>query len=222
MTPLILNIETSGKSCSVALGKGDQLIDFVEVHPEGYVHAEKLNLLIEELLAKCNLSLKDLDAICVSAGPGSYTGLRIGVASAKGFCYALGIPMIALNALEIMMQHFLKNNTTSEGIYIPMIDARRMEVYMAQYDEKGKELSSPEAKIIDESFLTNPTIPVLLFGDGADKLTEVNFENSLQIEQGFKTSATGMISLANEKFQLKQFEDIAYFDPLYLKEFKAS
>lgn len=216
---LILNIETSGRTCSVCLAKDGKILGIEEVHPEGYVHAEKLNVLIESLLKEQEVEMKDLAAIAVSAGPGSYTGLRIGVASAKGFCYALDIPLISLNSLEIMMQVYYQWFKPEEALYVPMIDARRMEVYMATY-QNGEETNGPEAKVIDEEFMKNSSGKVVLFGDGADKLNSLNLNENITIKEGFHTSASGMAELSHVKFLNKQFEDIAYFDPIYLKEFK--
>lgn len=218
---LILNIETSGKTCSVCLGRNGQIVGVNEVHPEGYVHAEQLNVLIRGLLDENNVGMSELDAIAVSAGPGSYTGLRIGVSSAKGFCYALNIPLIALNSLEIMMQVYLQWFKPETALYIPMIDARRMEVYMATFKE-GKEIEAPCARVIDASFRVDEASKVILFGDGADKLSGLKLGDHISKRSHFHTSASGMVELSYEKFQEKKFEDVAYFDPLYLKEFQTN
>lgn len=218
---LILNIETSGKSCSVCLGREGKIIGLNEVHPEGYVHAEELNVLILDLLKEHGLEMKDLNGVAVSAGPGSYTGLRIGVASAKGICYALEIPLIALNSLEIMMEVYRQWFKPEEATYIPMIDARRMEVYMAAYEDQV-EVISPKAQVIDDTFMIESEKTIVLFGDGADKLKELKLADHFVIKEGFKTSASGMVELSYNKFQQDDFEDIAYFDPIYLKEFKAN
>lgn len=218
---LILNIETSGKTCSVCLSKDGSLLGLNEVHPDGYVHAEQLNVLIEELLKDNELNMKDLDAIAVSAGPGSYTGLRIGVASAKGFCYALGIPLISLNSLEIMMQVYNQWFKPEDALYMPMIDARRMEVYMAAYIN-GEEKIAPKAQVIDESFMQDNSETIILFGDGADKLDQLSLKDQITIKKGFQTSASGMVELSYKKFKEGTFEDVAYFDPMYLKEFKSN
>lgn len=221
MKGIILNIETSGKTCSVCLGEDGKVIGLNEVHPEGYVHAEQLNVLIDGLLKDHSLTMAELDAIAVSAGPGSYTGLRIGVASAKGFCYALGIPLISLNSLEIMMQVYRQWFKTGDEVYVPMIDARRMEVYLAAY-ESNIEVVSPKAEVIDTKFMEDVDKRVVLFGDGADKLTDLGLSKNIEIKQGFHTSATGMVELSYAKFSSEEFEDVAYFDPIYLKEFKTS
>ncbi|MCB9189631.1 MAG: tRNA (adenosine(37)-N6)-threonylcarbamoyltransferase complex dimerization subunit type 1 TsaB [Flavobacteriales bacterium] len=221
MSGLILNIETSGKTCSVCLGREGQIIGLNEVHPEGYVHAEELNVLILDLLKEHDLRMSDLNAVAVSAGPGSYTGLRIGVASAKGICYALGIPLIALNSLEIMMEVYKQWFKMEEAVYVPMIDARRMEVYMAAYKNRS-EIIAPKAQVIDETFMKDVAGGVILFGDGADKLSDLNFPENILIKQGFRTSASGMVELSYDKFKAGVFEDVAYFDPLYLKEFNSN
>lgn len=216
----ILNIETSGKTCSVCLGSEGKIIGINEVHPEGYVHAEELNMLILDLLKEHDLKMSDLGAVAVSAGPGSYTGLRIGVASAKGLCYALGIPLISLNSLEIMMEVYKQWFKMEDALYIPMIDARRMEVYMAAYD-KGVEIVAPKAQVIDVTFMSDATGCIILFGDGADKLEALDLNRNLLIKKGFRTSASGMVELSYKKFVDSDFEDVAYFDPLYLKEFNS-
>lgn len=220
MAGIILNIETSGKTCSVCLGQEGRILGLNEVHPKGYVHAEELNILIIDLLKEHELTVSDLDAVAVSAGPGSYTGLRIGVATAKGLCYSLGIPLISLNSLEIMMQVYLQWFKPGNALYIPMIDARRMEVYMALY-ENGKEIISPKAEIIDEHFMNESSSEIILFGDGADKLQELPLSENIKIQKGFKTSSSGMVERSYEKLVAKDFEDVAYFDPLYLKDFQS-
>lgn len=218
----ILHIETSVKTCSVAISMAGELIDTKESHPSGFEHSESLNVFIESILNNNNLTLTDLAAISIGAGPGSYTGLRIGTASAKGFCYALDIPLIAIDSLSIMMEKFASENKTDKyDFYIPMIDARRMEVYDAIFDKHLVLISNPTARIIDEMSFQDLTGKVLLFGEGADKLNEVAFLNKVEIHPNFKTSASGMCQKAYQKFKAKQFEDLAYFDPIYLKEFQA-
>ena len=145
--PIILNIETATKNCSVALAKEGKTIAYKEIAEQNFSHAEKLHVFIEELLAENQLQFSDLSAIAVSQGPGSYTGLRIGVSSAKGFCYALNIPMIAIDTLQLLA----KQIHIEEGIIIPMIDARRMEVFTAFYDKNHNKIRNTQAAIIDEN-----------------------------------------------------------------------
>lgn len=217
----ILHIETSVKTCSVAISNQGRLIDTIESHPDGFEHSESLNIFIESILSKNGITLSDLVAISVGSGPGSYTGLRIGTATAKGFCYALNIPMIAIDSLSIMMNKFAqKYQTDLFDYYIPMIDARRMEVYDAIYDSDLNLISKPTARIIEENSFQQLSGKILLFGEGADKLNNVNFKNDVTIQPNFKTSASGMCREVYEKFQAKDFEDLAYFSPIYLKEFQ--
>jgi tRNA threonylcarbamoyladenosine biosynthesis protein TsaB len=218
----ILHIETSVKTCSVALSNQGNLLAVKESHPEGFEHSESLNLFILEVLSSNNLNLKNLSAIAISAGPGSYTGLRIGAATAKGLCYALDIPLIAMDALSIMMDKFWKEQNTVIGDYfIPMIDARRMEVYQSIFKKDKSIFEKPSANIIEEKSFNHLKGKIVIFGEGADKLTKVNFESEVIIIPNFKTSASGMIEMAYAKFIKNEFEDVAYFDPIYLKEFQA-
>lgn len=216
---LILSIETATKSCSVALAKNGQLVDCIEEVSEKYSHAEQLTVFIESILAKHQFKMKDLDAIAISSGPGSYTGLRIGVSTAKGLCYALDIPLISVSTLEAMAE--LKKTDFTEHMLCPMIDARRMEVYCAMFSNEGQ--TEVQAKVIDEdSFAAElENGPVLFFGDGADKCQDTLRHPNAQFELGVYPSARGMIALAQQKFSEKQFEDLAYYEPFYLKEFVA-
>lgn len=222
MDIFILHIETSMKTCSVAISKNGEVLETEESHPEDYKHSENLNLFIASTIQKCNLKYTDLNAIAVSSGPGSYTGLRIGIASSKGLCYALDIPLISIDALEIMMQKFKNENPEylKFDFYIPMIDARRMEVYCSIFNDQTC-IKSPNAKIIDESSFEELEGKILLFGDGADKLEHIAFQRDVSIYKDFKTSASAMSKLAYQKFLDASFEDLAYFEPLYLKEFQA-
>ena len=214
----ILNIETSTKNCSVSIAKGNELLCLVEEADEGYAHGEKLHQFIEWCAEGANINLKDIDAICVSKGPGSYTGLRIGVSSAKGLAYGLDAKMLAINSLEI-----LKESQINKGydLIIPMIDARRMEVYTAVYDGEGNEISSTEAKVIDEtSFESLKGKKIVFVGDGAEKCQEVLSHLNATFVQMYP-SAKEMIRPAEERFNNQLFEDVAYFEPYYLKDFVA-
>ena len=220
---LILGIETSTKICSVAISKGDQLLALKE---EGgaYSHAEKLNGFIQDVLGEANVELKAIDAIAVSKGPGSYTGLRIGVSTAKGLCYSLEKPLIAVETLQSMALK-AKEQYTSADLYAPMIDARRMEVYTKLFDHNNEGVNHIEAKIIDETSFINELSnqKVAFFGDGAEKCQELlsSNQNAHFIDCGFP-SAEYVNKLAYQKLQLQDFEDVAYFEPYYLKDFIAT
>jgi tRNA threonylcarbamoyladenosine biosynthesis protein TsaB len=224
---LILNIETATTVCSVALAKDGDLLAFKEQNGD-YSHAENLTLFIEDVLKQANSNLSDLDAVAVSKGPGSYTGLRIGVSTAKGLCYSLNKPLIAINTLEHISSSVSKTLnsqlSTLNSLYCPMLDARRMEVYCAIYDSLNAEIKSTSAEIIDEhSFadILSENI-IYFFGDGASKCKEILSvnKNALFIDAVFP-SAKNMISLSEQSFANKEFEDVAYFEPFYLKDFVA-
>jgi len=218
---MILHIETSGKTCSVALANEGVLLGGVENTPDKFQHAEVLNVYIEQLMNEANLSLKELTAVCVSSGPGSYTGLRIGVSTAKGLCYALSIPLISVATLKGMFTQFLVSYSGNATSFIPMIDARRMEVYTTTFDVLGNVTSELQALVVDDTTFATLSEPTVLFGDGADKLQELPLSKNGSISQGFKSTAKGLVKDAYAKFQAKDFEDVAYFTPNYLKEFKA-
>jgi tRNA threonylcarbamoyladenosine biosynthesis protein TsaB len=219
---LILGIETSTKICSVAISEGENLLALKE---EGgaYSHSEKLTTFIEEVLTKSGKKLQDLDAVVVSKGPGSYTGLRIGVSAAKGLCYALEKPLIAVDTLQAMALGMSKNKEID--LYCPMIDARRMEVYTALYDIDNEIIESVSAKIIDEDSFTTKLEKqkIVFFGDGAKKCEEVLsiHPNAIFSNKGLP-SAQFVNQIALEKFKKKEFEDVAYFEPYYLKDFIAT
>jgi len=215
---LLLNIETSTKNCSVGLSKDGVLVAYKEENNGGYSHAEKLHVFIEELLKEKNLTITDLDGIAVGKGPGSYTGLRIGVSTAKGLAYAGNIPLIAVDTLKVLAKSL---HIDKEQLVVPMIDARRLEVYTAIYNSNLEEILPVEAKIIDESSFHNEleTCKVYFLGDGAHKCKEIILhENANFIDDKFP-SVKEMAQLSEKKYQNKQFEDVAYFEPFYLKDF---
>lgn len=220
---LILNLETATTVCSVALAKDGQLLSMEELNGD-YTHAENLNLFIEKVLKKAKLALADLDAVSISKGPGSYTGLRIGVSTAKGLCFSLNKPLIAINTLEHSAYACSQNQGDANALFCPMIDARRMEVYCAIFDKENKVIAPTTAAIIDEhSFETLlQKQKIYFFGDGAEKCkTSLTAQpNAIFIDQLFP-SAKNMIELSEKAFQNKQFEDVAYFEPFYLKDFIA-
>ena len=217
---LILQIETSTSSCSIALSENGTTL-FVKEQNERNIHASHITLFIEEVLRLAGKKPADLSAVAVSKGPGSYTGLRIGVSTAKGLCYALDIPLIAINTLTAMASGMLKKLSDQDILLCPMIDARRMEVYMAVYDAALNKLSPVEAKIIEaNSFTDLQTKKLLLFGDGAEKCRQI-LENAGNIDFNidYVNSAADVSALAYKKYQNSQFEDVAYFEPYYLKDF---
>jgi tRNA threonylcarbamoyladenosine biosynthesis protein TsaB len=213
---LILNIETATKVCSIALGKDGNLLGYTDINEDEYSHSEKLNIAIVELLKNNNLSFDDLDAVGISSGPGSYTGLRIGTSSAKGFCYGKDIPLISVNTLEELC-HL---SPIESGIKIPLIDARRMEVFGAVYSHDNKRIQEDFNLVIDEDSFANIEGEKYLFGNGADKLKEALANNTtVHFIDGIVCSARGMITVAEDKFNTNDFEDVAYFEPNYGKEF---
>lgn len=236
--PHILNIETATKVCSVALSYGGKVIAYREnleeiiAGSDKYSHAELLAIYIKETLDESGIKPEQLDAVAVSQGPGSYTGLRIGVASAKGLCYALGIPLIAVDTLK-SMANLIKDTThvallaerNPNLLLCPMIDARRMEVYAAFYDMSLNEYRTTQADIIDENSYKEITAerPVFFFGDGMAKCKTVlaSRPNTYFVDEFFP-SARGMFKLAQELYKEKTFADTAYFEPFYLKEFQAT
>lgn len=212
----ILNIETSTKNCSVSLAKDGKTVILKEIAEQNFSHSEKLHLFIDEVIKKAGISYKDLSAVALSKGPGSYTGLRIGTSTAKGLCFALDIPLIALDSLEILAKQVNLNN----GLIIPMIDARRMEVYTAIFDQNHNKISETEALVIDENSFSDISEKAFFIGDGAEKCKEVlTKENFIFLPEIIYPSANEISELSYQKFQQKEFEDIAYFEPFYLKEF---
>lgn len=218
MNKYILNIETSGKNCSVALSNRDELLKLNEIDSDNFVHSEQLHLLIEQTLKELDILPKDLSAVAVSSGPGSYTGLRIGVAAAKGISYALGVPLIAVPSLLVLAN---AAKTFDADLLVPMMDARRMEVYSAIYDMEMQQLKEEEAVIVENGFLSDYSgKKIAVFGDGAEKCLELLPENCSFIAQIY-SSAQYMVSLSADRFQREEFVDMAYFEPNYLKEFQA-
>ena len=215
---VLLNIETATKNCSVSLSVDGALVGVKEIAEENFSHAEKLHVFIEELLKENGLNMQNLSAIAVSQGPGSYTGLRIGVSSVKGLCYGLNIPMIALDTLQILAKQLQVNS----GWIIPMIDARRMEVFCATFSHDGVLVKPIEAKVIDEASFSEleGETPVYFIGDGAMKCATVLTASNFQfLDSIIYPSAKEMIALSFEKYTAKDFVDVAYFEPYYLKDF---
>lgn len=215
----ILHLETSSKNCSVAISDGEELLCLCEEISENYKQSESLHTFVEWALEGAKLTLQDLDAICLGQGPGSYTGLRIGASSAKGFCYGLKIPLIAVNSLEIMIEPFLNKGY---DFIIPLIDARRMEVYSAVFKGSSGDMTvQTEAKVLDENSYQEYTAKKVVFvGDGAIKAKEILKLPNAEFVETVYPSAKYLIKKAVEKFNQKEFEDIAYFEPFYLKSFQ--
>lgn len=219
--PYILHIDTATEVCSVSLSQGELLLDTIETR-EPNQHANKLTLFIKEILDRHKILHTDLAAVAVSKGPGSYTGLRIGVSTAKGLCYALDIPLISINTLSVLFEGYKSQATTAtDTLYCPMIDARRMEVYMAIWDGASKLIEPTSARIIDQdSFEAYGAKNIHLFGSGAPKFKELFADNpQISIAPNYLHSSKHMHQLALQRFIDQQFEDLIYFEPFYLKEF---
>ena len=218
---LILQIETATAVCSVALSRDGQVIGFEEKN-EPNIHAGQLTLFIDKVMKSAGVRYSDLNAVAVSKGPGSYTGLRIGVSTAKGLCYALDIPLISVDTLQAMASGFLSGRSLADqNVRIcPMIDARRMEVYMAVFNDKLEVLEPVQARILDEASFEKYS-SIILFGDGAAKCRALYADRpEVRIEE-MLNSAKYLSSLAFQKFNAQSFEDLAYFEPFYLKDFVA-
>lgn len=215
---ILLNLETSSTNCSVCVAKNGEILAIKELNSANYSHAEKLHLFIEEVLQKASLKMADLEAVAVSKGPGSYTGLRIGVSAAKGLCYALGIPLISVSTLKSMATQI---KIKEDEVLIPVLDARRMEVYSAVFDSLGNEIRETKAEIVDENsfneFIKTSTVHFL--GSGAEKIKELFIDEKIIYHSDVVPSAIEMASLSSAKFNASNFEDVAYFEPYYLKDF---
>lgn len=213
---LILCLETSTTQCSVGLAKDGQLIALKEENSEQYMHSEWLHVFIEKLLEEAGVAVSDLDAVAVGKGPGSYTGLRIGVSAAKGLCFAQNLKLIALPTLDVLARQI-----EAEGVLVPLLDARRMEVYSKVLDSDFRELRTTDAEVIDEhsfdAFRGQQTVH--LIGPGAEKCREILGEEGIQYHREALPSASQMAALAQEKLERDEVEDVAYFEPYYLKDF---
>lgn len=224
----ILHIDTANRFCSVALSENEKLTGLRETM-ETNAHSRVITIFVDELLKSESLEPGQLDAIAVSAGPGSYTGLRIGVSAAKGLCYALDKPLIAVSTLQAMAfasiaQAKAKSESTGQALFCPMIDARRMEVYSALYDISGKIRREIRAEIIDAQSYQKETEsqPIIFSGDGSNKCKDVIPSGpNVIFQDDIQPSAKFMIPIAFEKYQAGEFEDTAYFEPFYLKSFVA-
>ena len=219
----ILHIETSTKQCSVAISSDGNCIAKRVLLADKFSHEEKLHLFIEEVLRKSSLSTSQIDAIAISKGPGSFTGLRIGVAAAKGLCFSLDIPLIAINTLELMVQHNFKND--SYDFFIPMLDARRMEVYAAIFDKKKKIFKKTHAKVLTNKSYVDQVGDgtCLIIGNGARKFQSlIPIINARFTEKVYYPNAEKMCSLVWNKFKNNDFESLSLFEPYYLKDFQTT
>ena len=214
----ILCLETATTNCSVAISEKGQLVAIKEHNEKNYTHSEQLHVFIEHVLNESSCKFSDLDAIAVSKGPGSYTGLRIGVSAAKGLCFSLDIPLLAIPTLEILATQI---DAQKDEIIVPLIDARRMEVYSAVYDENHNEIRKTKAEVIDEKSFGefSSKSKIHLVGNGAEKCREVVHLPNLEFHITNFPSAKQMANLAFEKYEVGNFEDVAYFEPYYLKDF---
>lgn len=214
---IILNIETSTKNCSVSLANNGEILAIKELNNGNYSHAEVLHPFINEILKESGFSTSQIDAVAVSKGPGSYTGLRIGVSAAKGFCFAFEKPLISFDTLT-SLSHAI---SIDEGFIVPMIDARRMEVYSAVFDASNRRVREIRAEIIDENSFSEylEKGKVYFLGDGSQKCKEViHHANAFFVDDKFP-SAKEMAKLSYEKYKKSDIEDVAYFEPFYLKDF---
>ena len=217
-----MSIETATKVCSVALHKDGQLLGSSELFLEKS-HATHLAVMIEQLLGNCQTEMKQLEAIAVSKGPGSYTGLRIGVATAKGLCYALDVPLIAVNTLQAMA-HQVPIARDGAEFLCPMIDARRMEVYCMLLNNQFETVSKTQALVVTEDAFDQWSSQgkILFFGDGSGKCRELLEGPNRVFLNDIKPSARTVGTIAQHRHSLGQTEDLAYFEPYYLKEFRTT
>ncbi len=218
MIPIILNIDTALEQAIISLSEGGKILDFI-INNEPKGHASILHLAIRDLLKKYSIHPKHLDAIALTAGPGSYTGLRVGMAAAKGLCYALNIPMITIGTLELMATNAILEDY-EEVMYCPMIDARRMEVYTALYDKKLNELMPPCSIILDEQTFGEELKKgkIIFFGNGALKFTMLQKHGSAMFKN-IQMNPQTMAVISFEKFNKKEFSNTTDNQPLYIKEF---
>lgn len=218
----ILLIETATRVCSVAIGDSDGILaERRSTSPNA--HSSQLSPFIGQLFEECAMKPSDLSAVCVSAGPGSYTGLRIGVSTAKGFSYALGIPLLSVPTLESMATQWFSAHPDYHGLLCPMIDARRMECYSAFFSPAG-EVRGTQADIISEGVYNEylDRGEVTFIGDGAPKCFPLlSLHPNARLDESFSVSARGLLPVALRKLQAGQTEDVAYFEPFYLKDFVA-
>ncbi len=215
---LILNIETSTKNCSVSIANKGEVVAFKELNDINYSHAEKLHPFILDAIREANVAIEDLNAVAVSKGPGSYTGLRIGVSSAKGLCFSQNIPLISVDTLR-SLAHAI---SVEEGaLIIPMLDARRMEVYSSVYDANYNLIREVKAEIITENSFSEYVSDKKIYclGDGSAKCKELLKSANFEFIDNTYPSALNMAKISYNKYKISDIEDVAYFEPFYLKDF---
>ncbi len=215
---IILNIETATKNCSVSLAKNGRLMTFKELNDSSYSHGENLHVFIEDIIKEANIAFSDIEAIAVSKGPGSYTGLRIGVSSAKGLSFSLDKPLIAVDTLGSLARSV---EIQENEIVIPLLDARRMEVYSAVFDAYYTKIRETKAEVIDNNSFQEylKKGKVYFLGDGAEKCKEILTHKNAIFLDGYFPSAKQMAEVSYEKYSQNDMEDVAYFEPFYLKDF---
>lgn len=216
----LLHIESTSTVCSVAISKDAELLSLKELN-NGYTHAENLHVFIDQVLRESNIKATELNAVSVSSGPGSYTGLRIGFSAAKGLAFALNIPLITIDTLKVLSMNAIQQ-IQKDAVFIPFMDARRMEVYCAAYDYRLNEVLPVQAMVLDEESIKtfNLNKPLYFFGDGMPKAKELLQQlPQAHFLESVAASAVDMIGMAFEKYMAKDFADVAYSEPNYLKEF---
>lgn len=218
MKNYLLLLETATTNCSVAIALDGEILFCKEQNQEQFRHSDHLHQFISETVAACGLSFSDLSAVAVSMGPGSYTGLRIGVSAAKGICYAQDIPLIAVNTLEVLANAYMPKKN---DLLLPMIDARRMEVFLMVFDDEHQPLFPTSATIITPNILDDlPKGRKVIFGSGAEKCKAIFHQEEIVYKEDIHVpSSRNMVKIATHKFEQKNFEDVAYFEPFYLKDF---
>ncbi len=217
---LILSIETSEERCSVALSSASALLAEA-IEPEPRSHAAKLAVLIEKVMGEAGVQKNQLNAVAVSAGPGSYTGLRIGVSTAKGICYALSIPLIAVNTLDVLIARAKRSQAINKQLFCPMIDARRMEVYCKVVDEINNEIQEMRSVVVDQSTFSRllDQHAIVFFGSGAMKCSSIIQHPNAIFIKDILADASDLAPLAFEKWEKNATEELADFEPVYIKEF---
>ncbi len=221
--PLLLYIETATDVCSVALSEGDTVVGLCE-EVDGNTHSKNLLPFIDRMMSATGRQVRDVDGVVVSVGPGSYTGLRIGVSTAKGIAYSLQVPLVTVNTLESLANECIALGVSPEAQIVPMIDARRMEVFTARYDAEGRPITEPKALVVDAHTVADllQYHPVWFCGNGMPKCRALLPSSAQAHFSDFTLSATGMVPSAMRKWQLEEFADVAYFEPFYLKEYVAA